>query len=542
MYDIVIQSLIKLNRKGYRFLSGPFHGVHMAENIAMLSMCIVFVLIGIQKIRYPGIHYDEVLFGNAALGMIDSSFVSFAFHGVPIHLMAYIGALKAYIYYPIFAFFGVSYETIRIPSILLTAGSLIILCKATQRLLSTRVALITLALLSVDPSLIAHTRTDIGPTALEFFLKIVAFYSYVYFLTTKRAQYVYALLIALFLGVFNKLNFIWTVNAFVIGALLLHRNEWITSLKQVKFWRIIFILLGFLLTYVYFVSVSLHYNVFDIQYSSLTFTQHVTQQIKLLSSLLDGSIFYLWMSHIPLKTAFPTAIYTALLICAAAIVRCKMRGERSVIVFILILNLVTAMQIVLTRSATAPWHTMSLYPFITILSAISIDTLAHNLTKKFKIRRDILVILFVIPILISSALTYSHYLDMYQKPISHPAWSNRIDEVIEYTKLHKNTYVSIDWGIHNQLRVMNQHATLYDHWGLLNNPLNIEQEKYYVNEFLEPGKKVIFITHGSKFISFPSATIQLQRLAEKHSIQIVKIKDIREGNDVLFEFYQTKQK
>lgn len=542
MYDIVIQSLIKLNRKGYRLLLGPFQGVHMAENIAMISMCIVFVLIGIQKIRYPGLHYDEVLFGNAALGMIDTSFVSFAFHGVPIHLMAYIGALKAYVYYPIFAIFGVSYETIRIPSILLTAGSLFILCKATQRLLSTRVALILLALLSVDPSLIAHTRTDIGPTALEFFLKIVAFYSYVYFLTTKRTQYVYSLLIALFLGVFNKLNFIWTVNAFVVVAVLLHRSEWIASLKRVKLTRIILILSGFLCTYIYFASVTLHYHVFDIQYSSLTFTQHLTQQFKLLTSLLDGSIFYLWMSHIPLKTVFPTAIYSALLICAAAIMRFKMREERSVIIFILILTIITALQIVLTRSATAPWHTMSLYPFITLLSAISIDTLAHNLAEKFKVRRDLLVIIFVMPILISSAITYSHYLDMYQKPISHPAWSNRIDEVIDYTKLHKNTYVSLDWGIHNQLRIMNHNGTLYDHWGLLNSPLTAEQEEYYVNEFLDPEKKVIFITHGSKFTSFPAATIQFQRLAEKYSIQIVKIQDIREGNDVLFELYQTKQK
>jgi len=47
----------------------------------------------------PGCHYDELLFGNAALGVVDPhSFLYRTIAGVPVLLMPYVGALKAYIF------------------------------------------------------------------------------------------------------------------------------------------------------------------------------------------------------------------------------------------------------------------------------------------------------------------------------------------------------------------------------------------------------------------------------------------------------------
>jgi len=75
---------------------------------AVLGVCIAF-FIGICtfRIAYPGVQYDEILFANIALGANADHFV-IRILGIPLFTMPYLGALKAYLYYPIFGVFGVA--------------------------------------------------------------------------------------------------------------------------------------------------------------------------------------------------------------------------------------------------------------------------------------------------------------------------------------------------------------------------------------------------------------------------------------------------
>jgi hypothetical protein len=61
-----------------------------------------FALLAGRHIAIPGLYCDEVLFVNAATRGTSHSFVSRRIFGVPVMLMSYIGALKAYLYFPIF--------------------------------------------------------------------------------------------------------------------------------------------------------------------------------------------------------------------------------------------------------------------------------------------------------------------------------------------------------------------------------------------------------------------------------------------------------
>jgi len=79
-----------------------------------------FALLASRHIGIPGPYYDKVLFVNAATGGTSHSFVSRCIFGVPVMLMSYIGALKAYLYFPLFKLFGVSAESIRLPVILIS--------------------------------------------------------------------------------------------------------------------------------------------------------------------------------------------------------------------------------------------------------------------------------------------------------------------------------------------------------------------------------------------------------------------------------------
>jgi len=62
----------------------------------------------------PEIYYVELLFVSAAMGRHEAFQMPYrSWLGLPIMIFPYIGALKAWIYAPIFRLFGVSALTIR---------------------------------------------------------------------------------------------------------------------------------------------------------------------------------------------------------------------------------------------------------------------------------------------------------------------------------------------------------------------------------------------------------------------------------------------
>ena len=94
-------------------------------NYLLIVFClIVFVFIGTYEIQLPGLYYDEALFVNAASGGVTDLFIYKRLFGFPIMLMPYIGALKSWLYFPIFKFFGINFVTIRLPAVLLGALAL----------------------------------------------------------------------------------------------------------------------------------------------------------------------------------------------------------------------------------------------------------------------------------------------------------------------------------------------------------------------------------------------------------------------------------
>jgi hypothetical protein len=101
-------------------LSKIREAMYFPHYLVLLALSLYLVLAFI-KICQPGIQYDEILFGNAARGVIDKSFVWYRIGNFPVLLMPYIGGLKAYLYYLIFKIFGVSAYTIRLPMIFLSA-------------------------------------------------------------------------------------------------------------------------------------------------------------------------------------------------------------------------------------------------------------------------------------------------------------------------------------------------------------------------------------------------------------------------------------
>ena len=90
------------------------------EMLTLLGLLSVYVALAAYKIHCPGIYYDEIL--SLAPAATEKPYLKC--FGLPLLVFPYIGALKSWIYTPIFSLFGVSPVTVRLPAILISCGTL----------------------------------------------------------------------------------------------------------------------------------------------------------------------------------------------------------------------------------------------------------------------------------------------------------------------------------------------------------------------------------------------------------------------------------
>jgi len=84
-----------------------------------LALCLAFFLQGLVLIPYLGVQNDEALFGMAIYQPLTAEYSARILgHSVPTMIMSYIGALKAWIYAPMFRLWPPSPYSLRIPVLL----------------------------------------------------------------------------------------------------------------------------------------------------------------------------------------------------------------------------------------------------------------------------------------------------------------------------------------------------------------------------------------------------------------------------------------
>src|SRR5437868_15419034 len=93
----------------------------------VLLLCILFVMLGLIFIPYLGIQQDEAMFATAFFlpDQAAVSHIAIARFGfiAPLMLMSYVGALKSWLYAPLLHFLPPSVYVLRIPVLLIAAGS-----------------------------------------------------------------------------------------------------------------------------------------------------------------------------------------------------------------------------------------------------------------------------------------------------------------------------------------------------------------------------------------------------------------------------------
>lgn len=202
----------------------------MKESKKFLILLITFlsfiaVFLGAWKIYHPGFNYDEVLFVNAALNGKTGMFINMKIMNVPFLLMEYIGALKAWIYYPIFKLLPFNYWTVRLPVILMGVAGGIALVAALWKGYGRSAAMAGAVMIILDPSLSMFSRLDFGPVALMFLFRGLTTLAIVSWVRTQSVKWACWGVVFAGLGIFDKLNFLWFTTAASVAMVLVYREN-----------------------------------------------------------------------------------------------------------------------------------------------------------------------------------------------------------------------------------------------------------------------------------------------------------------------------
>lgn len=510
-----------------------------SKNLVLIFI-IIYFLISIIKIEHPGVNNDQLMFVNAATLNPDNVFLWKSFHGVPIMIFPYIGALKSYFYMPIFYLFGVNIWSIRLPQIILISFTWFLLYKTLLIAFDKKVALLTILFLVIDPSIIVYSKIDQGPTVLEFFFKILAVYFLYLYLSTKKKIFFFAIFPTLILGVFNKLNFIWFVNAFMISFIFFYFRNFYETFKSLGksipllilaipylFIIKLFMVLSreVLLSYKSFSGISLN-NIY-INLSSLSFN---------LNNLINGNLlFNIIYGYKPTIFGDLISILIVIIILAGLALIIKSHFYNKSFYFFLLLILLIVLQLLLTKNAVSAWHALSIYPFFAIILSISFLQIYHNVERK--VLRKALVFLIGL-IILYQILVNVIYINKYSQQTISIAYSSKIYDLINFAKGSDKKFICLDVDICNQLLSFTQQVNKYkEPFFYLDSSTYTYTFHKLLENFNHP-EAFLYLDHSDINTHFSFLRQNFFKYLKDNNIKYVKVKEFTDGKVTAFEVYK----
>jgi len=177
--------------------------------ICVLLLCAVQALVLLRHIDRPGLYYDEILFVNAAVGGLGDQFVALRIGGVPVMLMHYIGALKAWIWAPIFALWEVDAASVRVPAVVIGLAGNVLACIAMGRMFGRTAAVVAAFAICFDPTVGMQSRLDWGPNAIMYLCRGGFLLSVALATTGRHRSGLLGMVVFAAAGCFDKLSFLW---------------------------------------------------------------------------------------------------------------------------------------------------------------------------------------------------------------------------------------------------------------------------------------------------------------------------------------------
>jgi 4-amino-4-deoxy-L-arabinose transferase-like glycosyltransferase len=255
-------------------------------------------LAGLAFIPRLGLQNDEALFA-AGIYLPEGTVYAVRVWGstVPVMLMSYLGALKAWIYTPVFQIWTPGLWSIRVPMLLAATLAIWLFFRLVRRAAGARAAVIGCALLATDATFLLTATFDWGPVAVQHLLFIGAMLALLRFQQEpghRRREWLLAGgFFLLGLGVWDKAIFLWRVVGLGAAALVVFPRELRSAFSRARVLRVVgAFCLGSAPLLLYNATQRLETFRANAAYSA----QDLRGKANLLRVSLDGSSLFGWIS------------------------------------------------------------------------------------------------------------------------------------------------------------------------------------------------------------------------------------------------------
>lgn len=533
--------------------SGELSSHRLPDGLALAAIC-VFVFLGAYRIELPGLYYDEMAFVNAALGAPDGTFIHKRIGSLPLLVFPYMGALKAWAYYPVFGLFGVSAMTIRLPAVLFGAATLLVLYQLMRAKLGAVWAAITLWILAVDPAGVFPTRLDWGPTVLTHLFQaaiLALWFSY----RDEPKLWKPALIALCFgLGFFDRFNFVWMGSAFVVGICLCHpdsvKHLWRSAPRFARWMTILLALIASGLILYLILPLLMSY-----QHAAGAQNSPVSVKWRALQSTLSGQAVASFIfgdgSRIISYAPFWLIVVGGVLALVSFFVpmsNAAAREDRKNGLFCLVVAFVIFLQILVTPQAGGPHHYLMVFPLPLLAFAFLAKSLYSELAAKDLRLVGALVFGSAAACLFGVNVHNSAvYLSRFRSNTNYnPRWSPAIYSLSSYIGeqgFDARRIVCVDWGLHTQLHALGSpelRTKLRDYWPGFKELGGKKQEEQTASlKYFFPEGKSFAIAFAASKETFPDTRRNfLASMAAHPELNSRLAKEFSFGGEKIYELYE----
>jgi len=505
------------------------------HSFLVLLFGVFAVILASRNISTPGIYYDETLFANAALLGSSDTFTHWKLFGIPILLMSYIGAIKAWIYIPIFHIFGVDPLTIRLPAILfgvLGGGFLVV---ASIILYGRHAGVLSAALIFFDPSLLIHSRLDWGPTALMFLFRGCAIFGIAWWWRFRTPAGFWMTIAACGLGGFDKLNFVWVIMSLCLSFAIAFRNEAQEYLKH--YTSIAIIQLGSIIGIAGFIFVRALIIGNNFQQGAVSFSERIAVSWHLIFLTIVGGGALDFISGdgwIPSRWMVP-AYAVASVIAMANGILCRRSFLWRPWLFLTLFTFFLTAFFMMTKAATGPHHSAVLAGMLGLL----IGPLLSCRPKEVKTRwsRTAMNILRVAgAVILCYAMIYTTVYSLYKFAVPRNLnWAVAHNSLGRLFQSNPHAYFRTgDWGMGTQLIAFSKgKIKINDHWADFSSDI-----KYDTALLQSPdGSPTILLIHAEGRENFKQANCSAVQSMCQSGFKFEQIDQFNDEKGVLIQAF-----
>ncbi|MEO8051270.1 MAG: glycosyltransferase family 39 protein [Acidobacteriota bacterium] len=466
--------------------------------LALLALQIFFL-------RGPGIEEDEALFVGP---FVDNAPALYEWHvghfRIPVMTMDYIGALKSWLYWPIFRLWAPNVWSMRLPVCLLSVLTLLLFADVVRRVAGTRVALAAAVFLATDAIFILINVFDM--TVCLLLLGAVAFLNFLQrFEASGKPRFLGAAFLVAGLTLWYKAIFIFPLVAMLLALAIAYRAAvWRSVTVRNAAVAAVSIAAGA----APLIAFNWERRGATVQASGALPSVPALEKLVMLEHTLDGRAFEHYMFRSSFGEKIPliggplgdlvirwyresnfgpgSALLPALVLALVALPFLRRSVQFPALVFSWVaLAAAYGAMFVFRDAGAGPHHTVLLYPAPHFIVAASAAAWAERY-----LRGGAAFVMFCVALTASNAWLLVHYAHAARVNGFSVYWSDGVERLAEVLATQKLPVAVLDWGIHNGVQIEARNAVTFT-----DSP---------------PRENVLYVTHCDGYVIDQPRTAQFQ--------------------------------